>query len=298
MARFDKSKVECFNCHKMGHFARECRAPRSQDKGRRDNYSQGSKVEEQAPKALMAIDRVGWDWSFMANKEENHALVADEEAPTKFSLMAKTSAECEVFDNSLCSKTCKKNTDSLNIEKKFKEYDQKLEALSTINVPDAIEESVEAKVLTKMKKQLPTHVPKAGATFIKPRLNNNVLEVMKNNQINLFTTPLPTTTNDLLEMKLKIKLYNRIANLKERPHDDQDPRNDREGKKRNKRKKDGEESSSRSLKKDKAPMDYDQDEILIDKTQDKEEELIQKHPNTKWFFKKSGSVDAIKRKYN
>nr|GFB13182.1 hypothetical protein [Tanacetum cinerariifolium] len=25
---FDKSKVECFNCHKMGHFIRECRAPR------------------------------------------------------------------------------------------------------------------------------------------------------------------------------------------------------------------------------------------------------------------------------
>nr|GFC87913.1 hypothetical protein [Tanacetum cinerariifolium] len=29
---FDKSKVECFNCHKMGHFIRECRAPRSQEK--------------------------------------------------------------------------------------------------------------------------------------------------------------------------------------------------------------------------------------------------------------------------
>nr|GEW81066.1 hypothetical protein [Tanacetum cinerariifolium] len=79
---FDKSKVECFNYHKMGHFARECRAPRSQDRGRRDNYRQGSKVEEEAPKTLMAIDRVRWDWSFMANEEENHALVADEEAPT------------------------------------------------------------------------------------------------------------------------------------------------------------------------------------------------------------------------
>nr|GEY05665.1 putative ribonuclease H-like domain-containing protein [Tanacetum cinerariifolium] len=78
VAGFDKSKVECFNYHKMGHFARECRAPMSQDRGRRENYRQ----------------------------EENHALVADEEAPTEFALMAKTSADSEVFDNCLCSKTC------------------------------------------------------------------------------------------------------------------------------------------------------------------------------------------------
>nr|GFD26197.1 hypothetical protein [Tanacetum cinerariifolium] len=59
VAGFDKSKVECFNYHKMGHFVRECRAPRSQDRGRRDNYRQGSKVKEQAPKALMEINGVG-----------------------------------------------------------------------------------------------------------------------------------------------------------------------------------------------------------------------------------------------
>nr|GEU83122.1 ribonuclease H-like domain-containing protein [Tanacetum cinerariifolium] len=29
--RFDKSKVECFNCYKRGHFVKECRAPRNQD---------------------------------------------------------------------------------------------------------------------------------------------------------------------------------------------------------------------------------------------------------------------------
>nr|GEY17813.1 hypothetical protein [Tanacetum cinerariifolium] len=33
----------------------------SQDRERRDNYRKGSKVEEHAPKALMAIDGVGWD---------------------------------------------------------------------------------------------------------------------------------------------------------------------------------------------------------------------------------------------
>nr|GEZ23152.1 hypothetical protein [Tanacetum cinerariifolium] len=29
--RFDKSKVEYFNCHKREYFVRECRAPRNQD---------------------------------------------------------------------------------------------------------------------------------------------------------------------------------------------------------------------------------------------------------------------------
>nr|GFB13742.1 retrovirus-related Pol polyprotein from transposon TNT 1-94 [Tanacetum cinerariifolium] len=89
VAGFDKSKVECFNCHKMGHFAKECRAPRSQERGRRENFRQGSKEEEQAPKALMAIDGV------------------------EFALIAKSNTDNEVFDNSLCSKASTKDLDNL-----------------------------------------------------------------------------------------------------------------------------------------------------------------------------------------
>nr|GEZ20215.1 hypothetical protein [Tanacetum cinerariifolium] len=48
----------------------------------------------------------------MANDEEDHVLVA--KAPTEFALMANTSTKNKVFNNSFCSKDCKKNNDSLN----------------------------------------------------------------------------------------------------------------------------------------------------------------------------------------
>nr|GEW69232.1 hypothetical protein [Tanacetum cinerariifolium] len=66
VAGFDKSKVECFNCYKMGHFARSAGLT-------------GAKtgVEEKTT-------------------DKNHALVADEEAPIEFALMAKSSSDNEV----------------------------------------------------------------------------------------------------------------------------------------------------------------------------------------------------------
>ncbi|GKA40764.1 ribonuclease H-like domain-containing protein [Tanacetum coccineum] len=38
-AGYDKSKVECFNCHKMGHFAREYKGPRNQESRPRNQES-------------------------------------------------------------------------------------------------------------------------------------------------------------------------------------------------------------------------------------------------------------------
>nr|GEW52015.1 hypothetical protein [Tanacetum cinerariifolium] len=117
VAGFDKSKVESFTCHKIGHFARECRAPRSQDRGRRESYKQGSKEEESALKALMAIDGIRWDWSYMADEEESHALVADEEAPIEFALMAKSSSS---FENEVEARLVEFKTQEIKFFEKIK----------------------------------------------------------------------------------------------------------------------------------------------------------------------------------
>ncbi|GJV06946.1 putative ribonuclease H-like domain-containing protein [Tanacetum coccineum] len=43
---FDKTKVECYNCHKTGHFARECRSKGNQDSRRRDAWNTRNKDKD------------------------------------------------------------------------------------------------------------------------------------------------------------------------------------------------------------------------------------------------------------
>ncbi|GKB85377.1 ribonuclease H-like domain-containing protein [Tanacetum coccineum] len=52
--RFDKSKVECFNCHKRGHFTRECRAPRNQDRRNKEPTRRTMPFEETTSNALVS----------------------------------------------------------------------------------------------------------------------------------------------------------------------------------------------------------------------------------------------------
>ncbi|GJZ21561.1 ribonuclease H-like domain-containing protein [Tanacetum coccineum] len=53
---FDKTKVECYNCHKRGHFARECRALRSQDNKNRESSRRSVPVEISTSIALVSCD--------------------------------------------------------------------------------------------------------------------------------------------------------------------------------------------------------------------------------------------------
>nr|GEY65957.1 coatomer subunit beta'-2-like [Tanacetum cinerariifolium] len=64
---FDKTKVEYYNCHMKGHYARECKAPRNQWNRIRDNTRRVIPVETPS-NALVVTDGMGYDWSYQAKE--------------------------------------------------------------------------------------------------------------------------------------------------------------------------------------------------------------------------------------
>nr|GEW38657.1 uncharacterized mitochondrial protein AtMg00810-like [Tanacetum cinerariifolium] len=96
---FDMSKVECYNCHKKGHFARECRSPKDTRRNcAAEPQRRSVPVETTTFNALVSqCDEVGsYDWSFQA-----------EEEPTNYAQMAFSSSS-SFSDNEVvsCSKAC------------------------------------------------------------------------------------------------------------------------------------------------------------------------------------------------
>nr|GEZ25907.1 hypothetical protein [Tanacetum cinerariifolium] len=52
---FDKSNVECYNCHNRGHFDRECRALRNQDNKNKESLRRNMSVETSTSIALVTL---------------------------------------------------------------------------------------------------------------------------------------------------------------------------------------------------------------------------------------------------
>ncbi|GJX66025.1 retrovirus-related pol polyprotein from transposon TNT 1-94 [Tanacetum coccineum] len=139
----DKSKVECYNCHKRGYFSRECRALRNQENRNKENTRRVVPVEITTSNALVSCDGSGYDWSDQA-----------EEGPTNFALMAysSTSSNSEVSNDSNCSSSCLENVKILKEQNEKLLKDLMTSKLNAIAYKIGLE-SVEARLLVYKKNE-------------------------------------------------------------------------------------------------------------------------------------------------
>ncbi|GKC18676.1 putative ribonuclease H-like domain-containing protein, partial [Tanacetum coccineum] len=165
--RFDRSKVECYNCHKYGHFARECRALRNQESRGRKINRRIVIVETPTENALVAQDGIGgYDWSYQA----------EEEHPKNSALMALTSlgsSSSSDFEVDSCSKTCVKAYATLKEQYDNLSSDYKKSQFNLVSYKAGLE-SVEAR-LAHYKKNEDVYEESINVLNLEVKLRDNVL---------------------------------------------------------------------------------------------------------------------------
>ncbi|GKB24907.1 putative ribonuclease H-like domain-containing protein [Tanacetum coccineum] len=140
---FDKTKVKCYNCHRRGHFARECRAPRNQGNINGDALRRNAPVDTSTTNALVVQDGIGgYDWSFQA-----------EEGITNFALMAYTSQGYQMGLESLEARIVvhEKNEAIYEEDIAFLKYDFQVKDISIKDLKNQLEEALKEKDDLKLK---------------------------------------------------------------------------------------------------------------------------------------------------
>ncbi|GJZ38204.1 ribonuclease H-like domain-containing protein [Tanacetum coccineum] len=139
---FDKTKVECYNCHMRGHFARECRAPRNQ--GNRNGDAPRRIIPIETPvNALVVQDGIGgYDWSYQA-----------EEGPTNFALIDHLSLGYQLGLESLEARIVvhQKNEVVYEEDIAFLKYDVKVRDNSITKLKNQLVEALKEKDDLKLK---------------------------------------------------------------------------------------------------------------------------------------------------
>ncbi|GKC67407.1 hypothetical protein Tco_1100005 [Tanacetum coccineum] len=139
IAGYDKSKVECYNFHKLGYLARECRALRSKEGQFRnqDNTKNQGNNEDTFSKAMLAIDGVGFDWSDTVEEQvqTNMALMAflDSKNEVLFSkevAVLKREVGCKNYEINVLIENVKQEKDGIDFKiKKFVKASNDLDQL-------------------------------------------------------------------------------------------------------------------------------------------------------------------------
>ncbi|GJY89497.1 putative ribonuclease H-like domain-containing protein [Tanacetum coccineum] len=143
---FDKSKIECYNCHGKGHFARKCKSGRNQGKKPYgDNSRRNASTNKPSSQALVAQDGLGgYDWSNDFDEPVNYALISISSSSSS------SSFEKEVQN---CSKPCIESFKTLQ-----KNYDSEREkhnrARLEIQGYELALESLESRILGHEKNEL------------------------------------------------------------------------------------------------------------------------------------------------
>nr|GEX07347.1 zinc finger, CCHC-type [Tanacetum cinerariifolium] len=132
-----QKKVECYNCHRRVHFARECRAPRNHRNRNRDASRRNAPVDISTTNALVVQDGTcGYHWSVHA-----------EEGLTNFALMSYTSQVSSSYQMGLESLEARivvheKNEVVYKEDIAFLKYDVQLKDISIKELKNQLENAL------------------------------------------------------------------------------------------------------------------------------------------------------------